>query len=121
MSRYQIAARVLAWIGIVGIIILSVIPATARPTPAQDLFGELLGHLFEHVAAFALVAAMFAIGYRYSLARLLLLVFCFCGGIELLQIPFPTRHARLSDFIINFVASGVAVIVVHVRSAKRKV
>ena len=89
---YRMAARVLAWIGIVGIVILSVVPANERPTLAQGWFGALFGHLTEHVAAFALVAAAFAIGYRFSLFRLLTLALCYCAGIELLQIPLPTRH-----------------------------
>jgi VanZ family protein len=107
------AARVLAWIGIVGIVILSVVPANERPTPAQGWFGALFGHLTEHVAAFALVAAAFAIGYRFSLFRLLTLALCYCGGIELLQIPLPTRHARVSDFLIDFAAAIVAMALVR--------
>ena len=109
MYSYRIVARVLAWIGIIGIIILSVVPANERPTPGAAWFGELFGHIIEHVAAFALVAGAFAIGYRFSLFRLLTLAFLYCGGIELLQIPLPTRHARVSDFLINFAASVVAI------------
>jgi len=46
--------------------------------------------------------------------RLLLLAFLFCGAIELLQVPLPTRHARLSDFVIDFVASCFAIGLVFV-------
>ena len=53
----------------------------------------------EHFTAFALVGAVFAIGYRFSLIRLLVLAVFYCAGIELLQIPLPTRHARVSDFL----------------------
>jgi VanZ family protein len=113
MYSYRIVARVLAWIGIIGIIILSVVPAHERPTPAAAWFGELAGHIIEHVAAFALVAAAFAIGYRFSLFRLLTLAFFYCAGIELLQIPLPTRHARVSDFFINFAAAAIAMALVH--------
>jgi hypothetical protein len=67
-----------------------------------------VGHRLEHFAAFALVAATFAIGYRLPLMRLLVLAFLFCGGIELLQLPLATRHARLSDFSIDFFASCFA-------------
>jgi VanZ family protein len=114
MYSHRIVARVLAWIGIIGIIILSVVPAHERPTPAAAWFGELFGHIIEHVAAFALVAGAFAIGYRFSLFRLLTLAFLYCGGIELLQIPLPTRHARVSDFLINFAAAVVAITLVQV-------
>jgi len=48
------------------------------------------------------VGGVFAIGYRLSLIRLLLLAFFFCGGIELLQVPLPTRHARIGDLVVDF-------------------
>lgn len=88
LIHYRIVARVLPWIGIITIIVLSVVPANERPVTGA-------GHLAEHLAAFASVAAAFAIGYhRLSLRRLLLLAFLFCGGTELVQIPLPTRHFR---------------------------
>ena len=95
-------ARALAWGGILAIIILSIVPAADRPVTG-------LGQWFEHFTAFALVAAVFAIGYRISIMRLVLLAFFFCGGIELLQVPLPTRHARVSDFVIDFIGSCFAI------------
>jgi hypothetical protein len=46
--------------------------------------------------------------------RLLQLAFLFCGGIELLQVPLPTRHARLSDFVIDVFGSCFAIGLVFV-------
>ncbi len=117
VDHYQVVARILAWIGIFTIIVLSVVPANDRPvTSAGQWFGQWIGQWIEqwieHFAAFALVAGAFAIGYRFSLIRLLLLAFFFCGGIELLQVPLPTRHARVSDFVIDFIASCFAIVVV---------
>jgi hypothetical protein len=105
LKHYSLAARAFAWTGILAIIVLSVVPATDRPVTGS-------GPALEHFTAFALVAAAFAVGYRWSLAWLVVSAFFFCGGIELLQIPLPTRHARLSDFIIDFVASCLAICVV---------
>ena len=99
--------RVLGWFGIIAVVILSVVPAAERPVTGA-------GQQFEHFTAFALVAGTFAIGYRLSLMRLLLLAFLFCGGIELLQVPLPTRHARLSDFVIDFFGSCFAIGLVFV-------
>jgi VanZ family protein len=87
------------------IIVLSVVPAVDRPVTRA-------GQLFEHFTAFALVAGTFTIGYRLSLIQLLLLALFFCGGIELLQVPLPTRHARVSDFVIDFVGSCFAIAIV---------
>jgi hypothetical protein len=100
--------RALAWCGVAAIFILSVIPANERPVT-----GTRLG--FEHFTAFALVAGMFAIGYRFTLIRLLLIALLFCGGIELLQIPLPTRHARISDFAVDLFGSYVAIGLVALR------
>ena len=97
--------RALAWVGILAIVVLSVVPSVDRPVTGA-------GQLLEHFTAFALVAGVFAISYRLSLMRLLLWAFFFCGGIELLQVPLPTRHARISDFIIDLVASCFAVLFV---------
>jgi VanZ family protein len=106
-DSYRVAARALAGVGIFAIIILSVVPAVDRPVTGA-------GQLCEHFTAFALVAAAFAIGYRLPLSWLLLLAFLFCGGIELLQVPLPTRHARVSDFVVDFVASSIAIGLVFV-------
>ena len=77
----------MAWMGILAIVILSVVPAADRPVTGA-------GQLLEHLTAFAIVGGAFAIGYRLSLMRLMFLAAFFCAGIELLQVPLPTRHAR---------------------------
>src|SRR6476620_7480825 len=113
LNHYRAPTRVLAWIGIFTIVVLSVVPANERPVTSAELwFGLVYGHWLEHFAAFALVAAVFAIGYRFSPIRLLLLACLFCGGIELLQLPLPTRHARVSDFVIDFLGACFAIVVV---------
>lgn len=95
-------ARALASIGILAIIVLSVVPSIDRPVTGA-------GQGVEHFLAFGLVAGMFSIGYRLSLIQLLLLALVFCGVVELLQVPLPTRHARVSDFFVDFVASCFAI------------
>jgi hypothetical protein len=62
ISRYTVVARTLAWIGILAIIVLSVVPANDRPVSG-------VGQGLEHFTAFALVGGAFAIGYRFSLIR----------------------------------------------------
>jgi VanZ family protein len=94
----KVLARILAWIGLFAIVVLSVVPASERPVSE-------FGSQFEHFAAFALVGGAFAFGYDLSFGRLMILALLFCGGIELLQVPLPTRHARVSDFVIDFAAA----------------
>jgi hypothetical protein len=113
IARRVLVVRGLAWFGILAIIILSVVPSSLRPDTGW-------GHQFEHFVAFALVAGIFAIGYRLPLMKLLVLAFLFCGGIELIQLPLATRHARLSDFFIDFFASCFAVVLVFLSDARHR-
>ena len=106
---FRTAVRVFAWLGFLTVILLSIVPASDRPVTG-------LGHAFEHFAAFTILAASFALGYPRPLRMLLVAAIVFCGGIELLQIPLPTRHARLSDFVIDVTAACIAIgIIVTVR------
>jgi VanZ family protein len=107
IDSFRLVARALACVGILAIIVLSVVPAADRPVTGS-------GAPVEHIAAFALVAGTFSLGYRLSLSRLVLFAFFFCSGVELLQVPLPTRHARVSDFFVDFVASCFAIVVVLV-------
>jgi VanZ like family len=100
-------ARGAAWTGILAIVVLSVVPAEERPVTS-------LGSGFEHLAAFGLVGALFALGYRFSLIKLCGLATLFCAGIELLQIPLPTRHARLSDFLADLLSAWLGIFCVLV-------
>ena len=54
------------------------------------------------------------IGYPFPVTRLVALAIFFCGGIELLQVPLPTRHARVSDFLVNSVGACFAILCVFV-------
>jgi hypothetical protein len=107
-------ARTLAWFGIAAFFVLSVVPADERPVTG-------IGRGLEHLTAFGLVAGMFAIGYRFSSTRLLLMALLFCGGIELLQVPLPTRHARVSDFAINLLGSYFAIGLVAFATSRSRV
>jgi VanZ family protein len=107
INRYTVVARTLAWIGILTIIVLSIVPANDRPVSG-------VGQGLEHFTAFALVGGVFAIGYAFSLIRLVTLAIFFCGGIELLQVPLPTRHARVSDFLVDSVGACFAILCVFV-------
>jgi hypothetical protein len=111
--HYQMLARILAWAGILTIVVLSVVPAEERLLTG---FAVPL----EHFAAFASVAAAFAIGYDLLLGRMVLLAFLFCAAIEVAQIPLETRHARFSDFIIDFIASCAAIALVYLGRRKKR-
>ena len=101
-SFYRLVFRVVAWFLILAVIVLSVVPASERPVTGT-------GQWFEHFVTFMLVGVALATGYRLSLMRLLSIGFLFCGGIELLQVPLSTRHARVSDFVIDCLGSWLGI------------
>ena len=104
--RFQMIARASTWIGAMVILILSVVPAADRPVTGG-------GQSIEHVAAFAIVAGCFAIGYAISLPAQILLASMFCTFVEVIQIPVPGRHARVSDLAIDLAASCGAIVTVR--------
>jgi VanZ family protein len=86
------------------IVVLSVIPATLRPKTG-------LPHGFEHFAIFWATGLAFALGYSLTPLLATLLVI-FSGTVEIMQLFIPSRHARLSDFIVDALASVIGLITV---------
>lgn len=86
--------RVLAWILIAGIVVLTVVPASDRPETGVE-------HNYEHFLAFALVGLVFALAHSHRLLLLLSSGVVFALLLELAQIPLATRHARLEDFLVD--------------------
>jgi VanZ family protein len=108
---YQIAMitnifRALTWILMATALLFSVVPASLRPVTGAP-------RAFEHFAIFALCGLAFALGYRAALLRQACSLVLFCGLGELLQLFMPGRHARLTDFAVNAVASCVGLLAAH--------
>ena len=91
--------RILAWILVVGIVVVSVVPASDRPETGVE-------HHYEHLLAFGLVGLVFTLAYSRRPMVLLLSGVVFALLLELAQIPLPTRHARIEDFLVD--AFGVS-------------
>jgi VanZ family protein len=94
--------RLAAWLLLIAIVILSVVPPDYRPvTPAP--------HNFEHGGIFILTGLAFGLGYqRWRLGQAAALV-VFSAGIELLQLAVAGRHSRLSDFLVDAVSVSLGV------------
>jgi hypothetical protein len=70
IKHYVGIARAITWIGILAIIILSGVPAADRPVIGA-------GQTLEHLTVFAILGCAFAIGYRLSLIKSMLLAVLF--------------------------------------------
>lgn len=92
--------RIAAWLLTVAIIVLSLVPAWLRP-------GTDVPHNFEHFSIFFATGVAFGVGYSRKPYLVMAMLVVFAGAIELAQIVVPSRHARLSDFIVDALAACV--------------
>lgn len=86
--------KALAGFFILSLVVLTIVPASFRPETGVQ-------HDFEHFAAFATCGFLCYHAVKMRFASLLLCAIAFAIVLELLQIPLPTRHARLEDFSVN--------------------
>jgi VanZ family protein len=98
--------KVISWLLIGSLVIITFMPASGRPVTG-------LQHHLEHFAAFALTGLIFGFAYAWQLRTLLLSAFVFTLLLELGQVPLPTRHARLEDFIVDAAGACLAILVVQ--------
>lgn len=86
------------------LLISTVVPAAQRPYTG-------LQHDLEHVGAFLLPGFLLGTAFRIKIPFLLLIGTAFTLALECIQIPLPTRHARLEDFAFARVAACVGVLI----------
>jgi VanZ family protein len=94
--------RIFAWLLAAAVTFATLGPPGLRPH--SDL-----GQDGEHALAFVLIGLAF--GLAYSRHRLLTSAIAVAGigGIEILQLWAPGRHARLEDFIVDALAACIGI------------
>jgi VanZ family protein len=91
-----------AWLLLLAIVVLSLVPPDERPvTPAP--------HDLEHAAIFVATGLAFGLGYANRHLLLIIGLVGFCATIEVAQLAIPGRHARLSDFVVDALSVSVGV------------
>ena len=103
--------RVIAWIILIGLIIISLVPAPLRP-------GTGVSHNWEHFGSFLLAGVIWCIAYADRLLLWLGTMPVFAGSVELLQIFVSGRHARLSDFAVDALGGSVGVLIIFLVAAR---
>src|SRR5258708_20730140 len=83
----------------------------ATISPIQDRPTLPTSTSFEHLAAFAVVGALFSLAYPRQVALVCLIVLGSAVLLEFLQLLTPDRHGRIQD-AIEKIAGGVVGIVV---------
>jgi VanZ family protein len=99
----MVAARIMAWLLALAILVLSVVPAKWRPETG-------IPHDIEHFGIFAATGFAFGLGYARRLgyarsyATLAIIMLLFVAAIETAQLFVPGRYALLTDFFLNTLA-----------------
>jgi VanZ family protein len=106
------AARIAAWSLPTAIIVLSVVPPGLRPETGAP-------HGLEHFVIYLATGLAFGLGYDRKRGLLAILLVIFSGSLEIIQLFIPGRHARLSDFIVDALATCCGVMTVSLVSRIR--
>ena len=102
---YLIIDRLLragAWLLVIAIVILSVVPPSLRPITDAP-------HDLEHLAIFAATGLAFGFGYRFRHLYQAVGLAAFAGAVEIAQYWVPGRHARLGDFTVDALGACIGV------------
>jgi VanZ family protein len=94
MTRLTVPFRLTAWVFMAVLVLLTIAPPSVRPDSGVP-------HHLEHFASFFIAGALWYMGYPRRLLLCLTLALLFAGGLELLQVLVPGRHARLIDFAVD--------------------
>jgi len=100
----QNISRVVAWVLLSVIVVLTVVPPGLRPS-------TFVPHKIEHAAIFLMVGTSFGMAYLGRERILSVGAILFCVAIELAQLYIPGRHARVSDFVVDATSAVVGVFV----------
>jgi VanZ family protein len=98
----QNISRAAAWLMLSTVVVLTLVPPSARPT-------TFVPHNIEHAGTFLAVGISFGMTYLGRERLLSIGAIVFCAAIELAQVYVPGRHARLGDFIVDTVAGAAGV------------
>jgi VanZ family protein len=99
--------RVLAWVSLTIIVVLTLVPPAIRPVTS-------LPHITEHAAIFLLTGALFVLAYEIRISLFFIAAIVFSTCLELLQSYVPGRHARLSDALIDAISACIGIAIAWV-------
>jgi VanZ family protein len=105
--------KLVAWLSLLILIALTVVPADERPVSG-------LQHELEHFVAFGSAGFFLGLAYAGRFRWLYPGAVAFALVLELCQIPLPSRHARVNDFIVDAIAACAGLAAVRLfRTSKR--
>ncbi|MCK7474871.1 MAG: VanZ family protein [Rhodopseudomonas palustris] len=103
--------RVLAIAALAVLTVLTIVPDGERPI-------TFLPHHVEHFLAFGVTGGLIALAFAMETFTMAVAAARFTVGLECMQIPLPTRHARLSDIVVDTAAICMGVLLVRLWRAR---
>jgi hypothetical protein len=98
--------RAVAWLAVVTIILLSVVPGDIRPNmmASQD---------YEHFSAYLVTGCLFAMGYSSSVQVMISgsMLSVLAGTLEIAQLWIPGRSSKASDAMVGMLGAWVGLCV----------
>jgi VanZ family protein len=91
-----------AWAFLAFIVYATISPIQDRPMLPTSI-------TFEHVAAFAVLGALFCLAYPRHIALMCLIVLGSAALLEMVQLLTPDRHGRLLDAIEKMAGGAVGI------------
>jgi hypothetical protein len=105
VTKIATLARMSAWLAVLTVVVLSVVPGGMRP----DIMGN---DYAEHFAAYFITGSLFAVGYQLPmLSSGVLLAIC-AGSLEFLQLWIPGRTALVGDFAAGAIGAWTGLLVI---------
>lgn len=101
------------WFSLLGLAVLTLIPADERPVSGFQ-------HDLEHLIAFGPAGFLLGLAYAGRFRWLYPGALAFALVLELSQIPLPSRHARVSDLIVDAVAACLGLAAAQFLQISRK-
>jgi hypothetical protein len=105
VMHFRNAVRLLAWLALIVILVVTVSPHEARPHLA------LHSANFERALAFAALGCLFGGGYHRRWLLALCLVVLGAFGMEMAQLLVTDRHARIMDAEVKAFAGALGVVI----------
>jgi VanZ family protein len=102
-----IILRIFAWLLAAAVAFATLGPAQLRPH-------SNLGQDGEHAFAFVLLGLAFGLAYTQRRLLTSAITIAGIGGLEILQLWAPGRHARLEDFMVDALAACIGITAIAV-------
>jgi VanZ family protein len=115
VNKFVMLTRVGAWLAVLTIVILSVVPGNIRPR-------VLTNDHYEHFAAYFITGSLLTIGYPRRMQVLwsgVLLAIC-AGSLEFVQLWIPGRTANVGGFEVSTIGAWIGLMAVVVARRARE-